>query len=196
MKPITKAVVVALIQIALVSSLGAKLLYDRHSRPCTWFRAVPYDPNLPIRGRYVRLQIQVNDPRSREELERMLAGTTANELSPAKGIRNTRFGWECGSIEVRDGISTAVFDRSPSSSAIYDCSKLSFFRRKTGDEITLALSVPVLFFIPDTARDPTRLATGEELWVLATIPRKGPPRPVALGIKNVGETTIRPLSLN
>jgi hypothetical protein len=55
---------------------------------------------------------------------------------------------------------------------------------------------PVLFFIPDTAKDPTPLARGDELWVLATIPRKGPPRPLALGIKKVGETNIQRLDLN
>lgn len=43
---------------------------------------------------------------------------------------------------------------------------------------------------------PTRLANGEELWVLATIPRKGPPRPNALGIKKAGETAVRRLSLD
>lgn len=33
MKPLTKAIVVALIQVLIVCSLGAKLLYDRHTRP-------------------------------------------------------------------------------------------------------------------------------------------------------------------
>jgi hypothetical protein len=52
-----------------------------------------------------------------------------------------------------------------------------------------------LFFIPDTAKDPTGLPRGDELWVLATIPRKGPPRPIALGVKK-GETEIHRLDLN
>ena len=51
MKPMTKAIAVALIQILIVSSLGAKLLYDRRTRPQAWFRTARYDPNLPIRGR-------------------------------------------------------------------------------------------------------------------------------------------------
>jgi hypothetical protein len=50
-KPMTKAIAVALIQILIVSSLGAKLLYDRRTRPQAWFRTARYDPNLPIRGR-------------------------------------------------------------------------------------------------------------------------------------------------
>jgi len=60
----------------------------------------------------------------------------------------------------------------------------------------LRLTEPSLFFIPDTAKDPTLLNPGEELWVLATIPRKGPPRPLALGVKKAGEKDIRPLDLN
>jgi hypothetical protein len=55
MKPMTRAVTVALIQILIVSSLGAKLLYDRRTRPQAWFLTQRYDPNLPIRGRYLSL---------------------------------------------------------------------------------------------------------------------------------------------
>jgi hypothetical protein len=53
-----------------------------------------------------------------------------------------------------------------------------------------------MFFIPDTAKDPTRLKNGEELWVLATIPRNGPPRPIALGVKKAGQNNIEPLDLD
>jgi len=60
----TKGIAVALIQILIVSSLGVKLLCDRRTRPQAWFRTARYDPNLPIRGRYVSLQIEVNDSRS------------------------------------------------------------------------------------------------------------------------------------
>jgi len=68
--PMTKAAVVALIQVLIVSSLGAKLLYDRRTRPQAWFKTERYDPNLPIRGRYVSLLIEVNDSRSSEEIEK------------------------------------------------------------------------------------------------------------------------------
>ena len=64
MKPMNKAVAVALIQMLIVSLLGAKLLYDRRTRPQAWFKTERFDPNLPIRGRYVSLQIEVPDPLS------------------------------------------------------------------------------------------------------------------------------------
>src|SRR5262249_56665093 len=66
MKPLIKGLIIAAVQVGLVASLGAKLLYDRATRPRLWTRAAPYDPNLPIRGRYVSLQLVV-EPRSRRE---------------------------------------------------------------------------------------------------------------------------------
>ena len=194
-KPMTKAVVVALIQVLIVCSLGAKLLYDRRTRPQAWFKTERYDPNLPIRGRYVRLQIEVNDSRSPEEVGKKFA-------SEIQAIENRRaqyhylgmedFGRECGFIVVRDGTPTAQFDLSPN----WGCDNLSFVRRKTASGMELRLTEPSLFFISDTAKDPTGLARGDELWVLATIPRKGPPRPIALGLKKAGDKDIRPLDLN
>ena len=56
-----KGLIVAVLHVAIVSSLGAKLLVDRATRPRVWVRAAPFDPDLPIRGRYVRLRI-VPDP--------------------------------------------------------------------------------------------------------------------------------------
>jgi len=53
-----RGLVLAAIQIALVSSLGVKLLIDRHTLPHVWVKAAPFDPLLPIRGRYVRLALQ------------------------------------------------------------------------------------------------------------------------------------------
>jgi hypothetical protein len=191
----TKAVVVALIQVLIVGSLGAKLLYDRRTRPQAWFKTERYDPNLPIRGRYVRLQIEVNDPRSPEQIEKKFG----DEIQAMKNLRTQSgylgwqpFGRECGSIVVRNGIPIAEFDRGPS----WDCDNLSFERRSRGNENVLWLPQASLFFIPDTAKDPTHLNPGEELWVLATIPRKGPPRPIALGVKKPGEKDIQPLELD
>jgi len=196
MKPMTKAIAVALVQILLVSSLGAKLLYDRRTRPRAWFKAERYDPDLPIRGRYVSLQIEVNDPRSPEEIESKFG----NELSTQQRLRAQSplrrpfdFGRECGSIALRDDMPVAIFDQSVSP---WNCGSLSFSRLKAKTGTTLRLTGPVPFFIPDTAQDPTRVAAGEELWVLATIPSEGPPRPITLGIKKANEGAIRPLKLN
>jgi hypothetical protein len=52
-----KGLIVGLVQCALVLSLTGKLLYDRATRPRVWVKAAPWDPNLPIRGRYLSLQL-------------------------------------------------------------------------------------------------------------------------------------------
>ncbi len=51
------------------------------------------------------------------------------------------------------------------------------------------LSEAVPYFLPEHAPDPTRRAPGEELWVEVSIPRKGPPRPIRLGVKKAGVLT-------
>jgi hypothetical protein len=195
MKPLTAAVTVALIQVLIVSSLGAKLLYDRRTRPQAWFRTQRYDPNLPIRGRYLSLQVEVNDSRSPEEVEKKFSSeiqAIENQRSKVSYRGMYDFGRECGSIEMRNGGALAEFDQTPN----WNCDNLTFVRRRTVTGMGLWVNEPILFFIPDTAKDLTHLDNGDELWVLATIPRKGPPRPVALGVKKSGETNIRPLGLN
>ncbi len=196
MKPMTKAVAVALIHVLIVCSLGAKLLYDRRTRPRAWFKTEKYDPNMPIRGRYVWLQAEVNDPLPEEELQKKFKSEI--EMYENQHSRNGmgtfyQFGRECGRLEVRGEMPTPVFEEGY---AGWDCPDLGFARRRMGDRTVLQLVEPLVFFISDTAKDPTARQNGEELWVLATIPRKGPPRPLALGVKKPGETTITPLDLN
>jgi hypothetical protein len=53
-----KGLIIAAIHLAIVSSLGAKLLIDRAVRPRVWARTAPIDPDDPLRGRYVRLRVE------------------------------------------------------------------------------------------------------------------------------------------
>ncbi len=54
-----RGLVLAAIQLALLGSVGGKFVYDRATLPRCWARSVPYDPDLPIRGRYVSLRLEV-----------------------------------------------------------------------------------------------------------------------------------------
>jgi hypothetical protein len=47
------------------------------------------------------------------------------------------------------------------------------------------LAEPVVFFLPEEAVDPTRLAPGEQLWAEVTVPPKGGPRPLRLEVRRV-----------
>ncbi len=57
MNSLRKGMLLGALQCALVLSLTGKLLYDRSSRPRVWVKTRPYDPNLPIRGRYLSLML-------------------------------------------------------------------------------------------------------------------------------------------
>lgn len=172
----TKAIIVALIQSMLLCSLGAKFLYDRTTQPRAWFKAGNYEPNLNISGRYLMLELQLSDELSLEEGRRVMSGMP------------------CGSIDASSGKPVAVLNQTMSPDG---CTNLSFALRTTvNGTVLLCLQEHVFVFIPDNAQYLAQLAKSGELWVLATIPRKGPPRPIALGIKKAGDTEIQRLNLN
>jgi hypothetical protein len=175
MKPLIKGLIIAAVHVGLVTSLGAKLLYDRATRPRVWALTVPYDPNLPIRGRYVSLQLVV-EPRGIAET---IPGTT---LRPPQAVILR--------IEGTRLVAEAI-PQQPS----YDPSELHVqLVERRGEKLAL-LDQPVAFFIPEHIADPSRRSLGESLWVEVTIPKKGPPRPIRLGVKT-GDGAIAPLDLN
>lgn len=55
-----RGVIVAVMHCAIVMSVAGKYAMDRASLPRAWAKAAPVDPNLPIRGRYVSLNLQVD----------------------------------------------------------------------------------------------------------------------------------------
>ena len=59
MTGLSKGLLLGAIQIALVLSLGGKLLYDRRTRPRVWVLSEVYDPELPIRGRYLSERLRL-----------------------------------------------------------------------------------------------------------------------------------------
>jgi len=166
MRPLYKSLVAGGIQLALVLSMGGKLLYDRATRPRVWARAAPYDPSFPIRGRYVSLQLEVQVSGALRDGQPIVlsdeGGKLVAEAAPASNL-----GGETLRLRIRS------------------------FRSALG----YTLSEPVLYFIPENVPDPTRLPSGEELWAEVTIPRKGPPRPIRLGVKK-GDGPITPLALD
>ena len=53
---------VAAVHVGLLLAVVGKYWWDRESLPRVWARSMNYDPNLPIRGRYVRLAVVVDTP--------------------------------------------------------------------------------------------------------------------------------------
>jgi hypothetical protein len=64
--------------------------------------------------------------------------------------------------------------------------------QRDGEPVAI-LDSPLAYLIPEHVADPSRRPSGEELWVEVTLPRKGPPRPIRLGVKKDG--TLAPLDL-
>lgn len=54
------SVVLLVVQLAIVSSIAGKYLYQRWTCPRVWTRALAYDPELVMRGRYLSLQLTVD----------------------------------------------------------------------------------------------------------------------------------------
>lgn len=57
MNALQKGVLLGALQCTLVLSLTGKLLYDRVTCPRLWVKTAPYDPSLPMRGRYLSLTL-------------------------------------------------------------------------------------------------------------------------------------------
>ena len=60
MKLDRRALILLLIQLAIVSTIAAKYLYQRNTCPRVWTRAVAWDPELVLRGRYISAQLHID----------------------------------------------------------------------------------------------------------------------------------------
>src|SRR6266849_1085647 len=170
MNALQKGLLLGALQVAIVASLGAKLTWDRHRLPRGWARVGVYDPELPIRGRYLALQLEVVCDNA--------AAAPAAPASPRDMRHPQTFngGYVRGVLRVENG--RLASDCSSSTEGA------NMFRRfRPGQVPTTNLSEPVLFFLPEHATDPWKQAKGGELWAEVTLPASGPPRPIRLAIK-------------
>jgi hypothetical protein len=155
------------LQTALLLFLAGRLLLDRALLPRGWARAVPVDPELPIRGRYLTLRLDVP-----------LVGKAPTEAGANKLRLVVRGGRVVGEplapAAWRPGLGMAISRRSGA---------------------LAQLSEPLAFFLPEHAPDPSRRPPGEELWAEVTLPERGAPRPIRLGVKRAGQPDPIPLPL-
>ena len=159
MSALVRGVLVALIQVGLIGAVGAKLLYDRATLPRAWVETAGVDPDMPIRGRYVALNVL---------------------LPAAPESTSVRAGEDvvAGRIEVRDGQPVAVLGgtgEEPARGRV-----MYFLERSTPAGVRWMLVEPVAFFLPEHAPDPTRNVRPGELWLEATFPARSAPRPIRL----------------
>ncbi len=167
MTPLMKGLVLGAAQILLVGSVGAKFLYDRAQYPRLWVQTAPYDPVMPIRGRYVNIALLVDAERG----ESPVASDKAPNMYLAR-------------LEARDGRLIAVQDD--------ENGKHWVSSRRCGERQCWQVSQALAYFIPEHAADPSRTPGGTMLWAEVTLPPTGAPRPLRLGMKK-GEA-IEPLA--
>jgi hypothetical protein len=180
-----KSIALLIIQLALVSSIATKYLYQRSSCPHVWTRTVAYDPELVMRGRYLSTQLLVDGCQS-----------TLPSAKQATFPRNIN-GVPDGS---RYAITAPQAIHFPAKLAVQN-NKLVAIRLPDSDENPagqlvaawpksscedLRLDEPVNFYIPEHAQSPLPLKNGDELWIEVTVPPNGPPRPLQLALKENG----------
>ena len=169
MTRLQKGLLFAVIQVALVSSLGAKLLWDRATQPRGWAMTRGYDPDLFIRGRYVNISLVVK------------ADKLFTNLSQPQGAAPTR-SYAPGNVDlaVENGFVVAI----PADH--YTGIMVTGPEWRDGEWLA-TVSPPVVFFLPEHAADPLRSRATGTLFVEVTLPRSGPPRPIRLGTKVGGQ---------
>jgi len=173
-----------LIQMAIVSSIAAKYLYQRWRCPRVWTRAAAIDPELPMRGRYLSLQLTVDGCQS--TLPSAKLATFPRDVNGAikpgpfvlrpvpvdfranLKVENNRF------VAVRvEGQEDPTAGEEVSAAPGAPCGQMR-------------LEKPVDFYIAEGSRSPLPLNPGQELWIEVTVPPKGPPRPIQLALKQDG----------
>jgi hypothetical protein len=174
--------ILVIIQLLLVLSIAGKYLYERKFYPRVWTRARQVDPSLPLRGRYLSLQLMIDAcslpkdeqyyrPGGRPEIGSMTSGWSwPVRAEPVSGRLEARL----AAPEVANDKAQSIFleEHAP-------CIQVPFTRGE--------------LFIPDTAKPPFPLKPGQELWVEVTLPPSGPPRPIQLALSH--SSGFHPLQL-
>ena len=173
------------IQVAIVSTVAIKYLYQRATCPRVWTRAAAYDPSLIMRGRYLSLQLSVDGCSStlpsakNAQFPRNANGTPSGT---SFNVNAPGMVWFQAKLAVKDNKLIAI--RVPESESSGSTESVSAAPGSTCDQMRFA--VPVDFYIAEHATDPTFLKSGQELWIEVTVPPKGPPRPLQLAVKDNG----------
>jgi hypothetical protein len=175
------------IQCLIVSSIAAKYMYDRATRPRVWVRVAQFDPDLPLRGRYMALSPVVDACSLPHDNE---SAIKANDYKDGKSILIvSSWQWSVRTL-ARDGKLVVEDARN----VVPRSSTQTIWLSADAPCERARLTPGVVFFIPDTAQLPFPVKPGEELWAEVTVPAAGSPRPIQLAISRNGEW--RPLHIN
>jgi hypothetical protein len=133
-----RGVVVAVLHCLMVLSIAGKYAWDRERLPRVWVKTRNYDPNMPIRGRYASLALEVD-----------LAADPS--VPPAYVTQNVRLSVEDGRLRAHPVAYTTgqLVSQQRGSPTLWD--PVPFFlpehaidptQRKPGEELWVEVSVP------------------------------------------------------
>jgi hypothetical protein len=178
-------------QLAIVSTIAAKYWYQRWSCPRVWTRAAAIDPQLPMRGRYLAVNLTVDGCQST-----LPSAKNANfprdvngAVKPGPYVLRPRAVDFRANLKVVNKTLVAVRNEGTEDSTAGE--EVVGTAGSPCNQMQLASSTD--FFISDTAQSPLPLKPGQELWIEVTVPPIGPPRPIQLALKDNG--AWKPLDL-
>ena len=185
------SIALLVIQLLLVSSIAAKYLYQRLACPRVWTRAAAIDPELPMRGRYLWLQLTVDGCGSTLPSAKLaqFPRDVNGAVKPGPYILRPQPTEFRANIKVQNNKLIAVRlegENDPDAGQ-----QVSAFPNTPCDQMRLVDHVN--YYISDTAQSPLPLKPAQELWIEVTLPPKGPPRPLQLALKDNG--VWKPLGL-
>ena len=177
------SIVLLLIQLALVSTIAAKYLYQRRSCPRVWVRAAAYNPDMVMRGRYLSLRLTVDGCQStlpsalHAVFPRNTDGTTKPTGFTVKSEYPVQFRARL-KVEGNKLLAIRIPEADQTSKGV------NVIAMPDSSCDAMRINEPVDFYIAEHAADPTPLKPGQELWIEVTIPPQGPPRPLQLALKD------------
>ena len=181
MKISKTSVALLLIQLAIVSTVAGKYLYQRWTCPRVWVRTVAFDPELPMRGRYLSLRPVVDGCQSTlpsakaAQFRRDINGAAVKSPFQVQALVRFR-----ADLRVENNHLVVIALRDDQNGTLGQGVVVS-----PGAACdAMQLEKPVDFYISEHAADFSRLQPGQELWIEVTVPPKGPPRPVQLALKD------------
>jgi hypothetical protein len=172
-----------LTQLTIVSSAAAIYLYQRWTSPRVWTRTMVYDPEMLMRGRYVSVQLIVDGCQSTlPSGEQAIMPRDKDGIPAGKtySIRSTGPVHFSARLKVEGSRLEAI--RIPESDTRSDGQMVSAWPGLTCAD--MRLEAPVDLFIGEHAANRVQIPPGQELWVEVTVPRRGPPRPIQLALKD------------
>ncbi len=179
------SMVLLAIQLGLVGVVAATYLVQRWTNPRVWVRTAAFDPQLPMRGRYLSLQLIVDGCQSTlpsagaANFLRDVTGAVKPGHYSIRGTEPVRFR---ARLEVQNKILKAIRigneDAGAPGQLVHGLPGVSCD--------AMRLDEPVAFYIAEHAATPLPLQLGQELWMEVIVPSKGPPRPLQLALKQNG----------